>query len=121
MSDSSSPLETLEKQHRKERKELQAKIQALKKSVSKGDKKKKKEVTEESAKLEADLDRKHQEEREQLEKDQGDVEEVIVKVSQTSLDSDQPEVTILMIQRLSVMLVMFLNIASARVKSPATS
>lgn len=45
--------------HKKERKELQAKIQALKKLAGKGDKKKKKEVLEEIVRLEADLDAKH--------------------------------------------------------------
>lgn len=48
--------------HKKERKELQAKIQALKKTAGKGDKKKKKEVAEEIVRLESDLDRKHNEE-----------------------------------------------------------
>lgn len=43
-----------------------AKIQALKKSATKGDKKKKKEVQEEIAKLEADIDRRHKEEEEKL-------------------------------------------------------
>ena len=42
--------------------QLQAKIQSLKKTATKGDKKKKKEVTEEIAKLEASLDEKHQRE-----------------------------------------------------------
>ena len=45
---------------------LPAKIQALKKSATKGDKKKKKEVQEEIANLEADLDRRHKEEEENL-------------------------------------------------------
>lgn len=48
--------------HKKERKELQAKIQALKKLAGKGDKKKKKEVLEEIVRLEADLDAKHADE-----------------------------------------------------------
>lgn len=39
-----------------------AQIQVLKKSICKGDKKKKKEVTEEIAKREADLDKRHDEE-----------------------------------------------------------
>lgn len=51
--------------HRRERKELQAKIQALKKCP--GDKKKKKEVLEEIAQLEADLDRRQDEELQLLE------------------------------------------------------
>ena len=41
---------------------LKAKIQSLKKAASKGDKKKKKEVAEEIAKLEADLELKHDQE-----------------------------------------------------------
>lgn len=57
-------MEELENKFKKERKELQAKIQALKKSATKGDKKKKKEVQEEIAKLEADLDQRHKEEEE---------------------------------------------------------
>jgi len=48
--------------HRKERKDLQGKIQALKKSATKGDKKKKKEVQEEIAKLESEMDKRHEEE-----------------------------------------------------------
>ena len=45
---------------------FQAKIQGLKKTASKGDKKKKKEVTEEIAKLEADLNVKHENELKEL-------------------------------------------------------
>lgn len=54
--------EDLLARQKKERKELQAKIQALKKTASKGDKKKKKEVLEEIARLESDLDKKHADE-----------------------------------------------------------
>lgn len=54
--------EDLLAKHRKERKELQAKIQALKKSSDKGDKKRKREVLEEIVRLELSLDQKHQEE-----------------------------------------------------------
>lgn len=54
--------EDLFARQKKERKELQAKIQALKKTASKGDKKKKKEVLEEIARLESDLDKKHADE-----------------------------------------------------------
>lgn len=48
--------------HKKERKNMLAQIQSLKKTAGKGDKKKKKEVLEEIARLEADLDRRHEEE-----------------------------------------------------------
>lgn len=59
--------EDLATRHKKERKELQAKIQALKKTAGKGDKKKKKEVLEEIARLESDLDKKHADEIAQVE------------------------------------------------------
>lgn len=60
--------EDISVRHKKERKELQAKIQALKKTAGKGDKKKKKEVLEEIARLESDLDKKHANELAQIEK-----------------------------------------------------
>ena len=45
---------------------MQAKVQSLKKSASKGDKKKKKEITEEIAKLESELNEKHDKELKDL-------------------------------------------------------
>lgn len=50
------------KRHKQEKKDLQAKIQGMKKSVPKGDKKKKKEIADEIAKLEDDLEKRHSEE-----------------------------------------------------------
>lgn len=61
-------IEELEKKFKQERKVLQAKITALKKSVTKGDKKKKKEVQDEIVQLEADLEKRHQEEEESFNK-----------------------------------------------------
>lgn len=52
--------------HKKERKDLQAQIQSLKKSCAKGDKKKKKEIAEQIAVLEKNLDEKQNQELEQL-------------------------------------------------------
>ncbi|XP_071440425.1 deubiquitinase OTUD6B [Hetaerina americana] len=54
--------EELLRKHRKEKKELQGKIQSLKKSSSKFDKKRKKEVLEEIIRLESELDLKQEEE-----------------------------------------------------------
>lgn len=54
-----SEQEKIMKRHRKEKKELQAKIQSIKKSFDKGDKKKKKEALEEIEKLEKNLCTKH--------------------------------------------------------------
>ena len=50
-----------------------AQVQKLKHSVSKGDKKKKKEITEQIAKLEADLDAKHEQDLKALKEDQTEV------------------------------------------------
>ncbi|XP_004535020.1 OTU domain-containing protein 6B [Ceratitis capitata] len=51
-------LEDLLSRHRRERKDLQAKIQALKKNAPKNDKKKRKEAMEEVARMEIDLEKK---------------------------------------------------------------
>eukprot|EP00088_Acartia_fossae_P024056 TRINITY_DN2502_c0_g1_i4.p1 TRINITY_DN2502_c0_g1~~TRINITY_DN2502_c0_g1_i4.p1 ORF type:complete len:316 (-),score=98.85 TRINITY_DN2502_c0_g1_i4:1534-2451(-) len=67
MSDEESdPREAMLKRHRTEKKDLQAQIQALKKSVPKGDKKKKKEITENIAQLEEDLNARHKKELEEM-------------------------------------------------------
>ncbi|XP_060680404.1 deubiquitinase OTUD6B [Hemiscyllium ocellatum] len=58
--------EKLFKKHRKERKELQAKIQAMKNAVAKNDKKRRKQLVEEVAKFEAELELRHEEELIQL-------------------------------------------------------
>jgi OTU domain-containing protein 6 len=58
--------EELSEMHKKERKELQSKVTALKKSVTKGDKKWKKEVDAEVEQLEREFERKCQVEMDQL-------------------------------------------------------
>ncbi|KAF5909123.1 otu domain-containing protein 6b, partial [Clarias magur] len=54
--------ELLAKQHRKEKKELQAKIQSMKNAVPKNDKKRRKQLTEDICRLEAELNNKHESE-----------------------------------------------------------
>lgn len=72
--------EEILKRHKQERKELQAKIQSLKKTAPKG--KKKKDVADQIAQLEKDLDKKHQQELsciqevEQVENSETVVEEI---------------------------------------------
>ncbi|XP_059206829.1 deubiquitinase OTUD6B [Centropristis striata] len=61
-----TPEEQLAKQHRKEKKDMQAKIQSMKNAIPKNDKKRRKQMTEEIAKIEADLSKKHEEELSQL-------------------------------------------------------
>lgn len=63
MSDNSSePVELLTTTHKRERKELQARIQKIKHEVPKGDKKKKKESVEQIAKLQTELDQRQDKE-----------------------------------------------------------
>ncbi|KAE8740065.1 hypothetical protein FOCC_FOCC014433 [Frankliniella occidentalis] len=90
-------LAELEKKFKQERKELQARIQGLKKSATKGDKKKKKEVQEEIVNLEADLERRHKEEEDNLKKnsaqkietehDQGKGDENVLQNSEENVPS----------------------------------
>ncbi|XP_040043865.2 deubiquitinase OTUD6B [Gasterosteus aculeatus] len=61
-----TPEEQLAKQHRKEKKDAQAKIQSMKNAIPKTDKKRRKQLTEEIAKIETDLNQKHDEELRQL-------------------------------------------------------
>ncbi|RZF33920.1 hypothetical protein LSTR_LSTR012262 [Laodelphax striatellus] len=58
--------EDMSQKHKREKKELQAKIQSLKKSAPKGDKKKKREITEEISRLELEMEKRHDEETAQL-------------------------------------------------------
>ncbi|KAG7311523.1 hypothetical protein JYU34_002569 [Plutella xylostella] len=62
-------LENLETRHRKEKKELQAHIQALKKAA-KNDKSKKKELTAEIARLESEIDIRHKKELDEFQETQ---------------------------------------------------
>ncbi|XP_046411293.1 deubiquitinase OTUD6B [Neodiprion fabricii] len=80
--------EALSLKHKKERKELQAQIQNLKKSICKGDKKRKKEITEEIAQLEIDLDKKQEQEI-----INSRLKEAPVENEHISADDNQPEQT----------------------------
>ncbi|XP_015509253.1 deubiquitinase OTUD6B [Neodiprion lecontei] len=80
--------EALSLKHKKERKELQAQIQNLKKSICKGDKKRKKEITEEIAQLEIDLDKKQEQEI-----INSRLKEAPVENEHFSADDNQPEQT----------------------------
>ncbi|XP_068189639.1 deubiquitinase OTUD6B isoform X2 [Antennarius striatus] len=87
-----TPEEQLAKQHRREKKDLQATIQKMKNAVPKNDKKKKKQLSEEIAKLEADLNRKHEEESRQLKATTDKkVEEVLNGVETLVMDDGEQE------------------------------
>lgn len=87
-----SPEELLAKQHRKEKKDLQAKIQSMKNAVPKNDKKRRKQMTEEIAKLESDLNQRHEEELKQLKSCANiKIEKVITDVEALTVDSEHQE------------------------------
>ncbi|XP_037120070.1 deubiquitinase OTUD6B isoform X1 [Syngnathus acus] len=64
--DVETPEERLLKRQRREKKDLQAKIQSMKNGIPKNDKKRRKQMTEEIVTMEAELDQKHNEELRQL-------------------------------------------------------
>ncbi|XP_067268203.1 deubiquitinase OTUD6B [Chanodichthys erythropterus] len=80
--------ELLAKQHRKEKKDLQAKIQTMKTAVPKNDKKRRKQLTEDIAKLEAELNQKHENELKQLQ-NSSSVEEVSNALDSVSLANEE--------------------------------
>ncbi|XP_056154601.1 deubiquitinase OTUD6B [Lampris incognitus] len=85
-----APEELLAKQQRKEKKDLQARIQSMKNAVPKNDKKRRKQLTEDIAKLEAELNKKHEEELEQLKSSsEKEVEEVINGVDSIHVVDEQ--------------------------------
>uniref|UniRef100_A0A3P9NJL8 ubiquitinyl hydrolase 1 n=1 Tax=Poecilia reticulata TaxID=8081 RepID=A0A3P9NJL8_POERE len=87
-----TPEELLIKRHRKEKKDLQAKIQGMKNSVPKNDKKRRKQLTEEIAKLESDLSQQHEEELKQMKSNAGTkVEEVVNRVEAIKLEGGEQE------------------------------
>lgn len=87
--------EQLMRRHRKEKKELQAKIQGMKNAVPKNDKKRRKQLTEDVAKLEREMEQKHREELEQLKLTFKDskIDSVAVNVSNLVLDSQPPRIS----------------------------
>uniref|UniRef100_A0A8C8RP55 ubiquitinyl hydrolase 1 n=1 Tax=Pelusios castaneus TaxID=367368 RepID=A0A8C8RP55_9SAUR len=58
--------ELLVRRQRREKRELQAKIQGMKNAVPKNDKKRRKQLTDDVAKLEAEMEQKHKEELKQM-------------------------------------------------------
>ncbi|KAK7077119.1 OTU domain-containing protein 6B [Halocaridina rubra] len=73
--------------HRKEKKELQGKIQQLKKSINK-DKKKKKDVTDEIASLEREMQERHDEELAELKRNEDKVNDLSNSVKSVNISED---------------------------------
>ncbi|XP_064835538.1 deubiquitinase OTUD6B isoform X2 [Oncorhynchus masou masou] len=84
--------EILAKQHRKEKKDLQAQIQSMKNAVPKNDKKRRKQLTEDIVKLEAELNKKHNEELQQLDSSvEKTVDEVVNGVESLALEGEEEQ------------------------------
>ncbi|XP_068431335.1 deubiquitinase OTUD6B [Clinocottus analis] len=85
--------EQLAKQHRKEKKDMQAQIQSMKSAIPKNDKKRRKQLTEEIAKIEADLSQKHEEELRQLKSTAGTAVEKVLNGVETikMVDGEEEE------------------------------
>ncbi|XP_070924116.1 deubiquitinase OTUD6B isoform X2 [Macaca nemestrina] len=87
--------EQLVRRHRKEKKELQAKIQGMKNAVPKNDKKRRKQLTEDVAKLEKEMEQKHREELEQLKltTKENKIDSVAVNISNLVLENQPPRIS----------------------------
>lgn len=86
--------EQLVRRHRREKKELQAKIQGMKNAVPKNDKKRRKQLTEDVAKLEKELEQKHREELEQLKlTSENKIDSVAVNISNLVLENQPPRIS----------------------------
>ncbi|XP_039096891.1 deubiquitinase OTUD6B-like [Hyaena hyaena] len=87
--------EQLVRRHRKEKKELQARIQGLKNAVPKNDKQRRKQLTEDVAKLEAEMEQRHKEELEQLRLTSkgSKIDSVAVNISNVVLENQPPRIS----------------------------
>ncbi|TRY84311.1 hypothetical protein DNTS_025423 [Danionella cerebrum] len=88
MEEVETPEELLIKQHRKEKKDLQAKIQSMKNAVPKNEKKRRKQLTEDISNLEAELSQKHEKELKLL-KESCLVEEVSNSLGSVTVANDE--------------------------------
>ncbi|XP_012868003.1 PREDICTED: OTU domain-containing protein 6B isoform X3 [Dipodomys ordii] len=87
--------EQLARRHRKEKKELQAKIQGMKNAVPKNDKKRRKQLTEDVAKLEKEMEQKHREELEQLKlaSKENEIDSIAVNISHLVIENQPPRIS----------------------------
>nr|XP_045000706.1 deubiquitinase OTUD6B isoform X2 [Jaculus jaculus] len=87
--------EQLARRHRKEKKELQAKIQGMKNAVPKNDKKRRKQLTEDVAKLEKEMEQKHREEMEELKQasKENKIDSVAANISDLVLETQPPRIS----------------------------
>lgn len=78
--------------HRNEKKDMQCKVQSMKKSVAKGDRKRKKEVAEQIAEIEEKLNLEHQEELNKF-TEENDESSLIKNLQEVNLNETIPKVS----------------------------
>ncbi|XP_059013694.1 OTU domain-containing protein 6A [Mustela lutreola] len=93
MEDSQSEQQRIIRRHHREKKELQARIQAMKNSVPKSDKKRRKQLLLDVARLEAEMEQKHQQELEKFREsfpDNGNLDSVTEDLAKMDLENQPP-------------------------------
>ncbi|XP_027464442.1 OTU domain-containing protein 6A isoform X1 [Zalophus californianus] len=93
MEDSQSEPQRIIRRHHRERKELQARIQGMKNSVPKSDKKRRKQLLLDVARLEAEMEQKHQQELETFRESfpgDGNLDSVTEDLSKMNLENQPP-------------------------------
>ncbi|XP_017358269.1 OTU domain-containing protein 6A [Cebus imitator] len=89
MDDLHSEHQRILRRHQREKKELQAQIQSLKNSVPKTDKKKRKQLLQDVARMEAEMAQRHRQELEKFE-DERSFESVIEDLAKMDLENQPP-------------------------------
>ncbi|VCW76333.1 unnamed protein product, partial [Gulo gulo] len=93
MEDSQSEQQRIIRRHHREKKELQARIQGMKNSVPKSDKKRRKQLLLDVARLEAEMEQKHQQELEKFREsfpDNGNLDSVTEDLAKMDLENQPP-------------------------------
>ncbi|KAM9577629.1 OTU domain-containing protein 6A [Trichechus inunguis] len=96
MEDRQSERQRMARRHYREKKELQARIQAMKNSVSKSDKKRRKQLLLDVARLEAEMEQKHRQELEKFREsfaNNSNVETVTEDLAKMDLENQPPSLS----------------------------
>ncbi|XP_069320365.1 OTU domain-containing protein 6A [Eulemur rufifrons] len=96
MEDSQREYQRMVRRHHREKKELQARIQAMKNSVPKSDKKKRKQLLQDAARLEAELAQKHKQELEKFQENfpsSSNLASIPEDMAKMNLENEPPQTT----------------------------
>ncbi|XP_005081223.1 OTU domain-containing protein 6A [Mesocricetus auratus] len=94
MEDTENEFQRVIRRHYREKRELQAHIQALKSSVPKNDKNRRKQLLADAARLEVEMEQRHQQELEKFKKDPDtDVESITADLTKMNLENLPPRLS----------------------------